>query len=152
MKVKLNPLCGKLTPKVGVAELRSSASPSFSYGRAGPVFAGDWLFRTGQIPSNITGVTVDFVDAVIQKVLVAAKDDSTYTIGIYTHDGGGLGFGPFTLVDTYVITTSATFTFNVSESVAQNKQVGIKVESVTTGGGEPALEDLGVDLVMAGGI
>lgn len=103
----------------------TSASPGFSFGRASNVSSGTWL-QCETVPSNKAGRFVYISNAVIEKVFVSNENISTFDIGIYSHDGDEINL---VLIDTVSIVASRGGSFTVSQPVATNKQLAIRVDA-----------------------
>lgn len=106
-----------------LTEIGASASPGFSWGRAGGLFASSWLQNEG-INSNRTGRLVPFSNAKITRVFVSNEDISTYQITIYTHDGDSVNL---TAVSTINVTNSRGGTATLDIPVDQNKQLAVRL-------------------------
>jgi len=107
-----------------------SASPGFTWGRSGNVNANTWMLNDS-VPSNISGRSIFLNNAKIVKVFTANQDATVMTLGVYTHDGDGIGL---TLLGTVTTAAQRSNTFTVAFSVALNKQVAIKLESGSAAG------------------
>jgi hypothetical protein len=67
--------------------VQTSASPGFGFGRGSNVSANTWLYRTGSVPSNKTGVAMGITNPIVIKVDVGNENLNTFDISIYEHDG-----------------------------------------------------------------
>jgi hypothetical protein len=103
----------------------TSASPGFSFGRASNTNAGTWLNCEG-VPSNKAGRWVYINNAVVTRVFVSNEQTTTFSIGIYSHDGNEVNL---TLLGTVTVTASTGDAFVVNFPVATDKQLAIRVDS-----------------------
>jgi hypothetical protein len=104
----------------------TSASPGFSFGRAGVVSAGTFL-QCETVPSNVAGRWVYINSAVVRKVYVSNEVLGPFTAEVLYHDGNAVN-----LTSLGTVTTGAVYgqAFTVTWSVPPNKQLAIRV---TTG-------------------
>ena len=121
-------------------EVGASASPGFSFGRAANVGSGTWLQITGGVPSNKTGVPVAINNPELTLISVGNEKLSTFDVGIYEHEGGGVNM---TLLTTVSLVSSRTDNFNVSINVSSGKQLAARI---TSGRGK----NVGVSLQLKG--
>jgi hypothetical protein len=121
-------------------EVGSTASPGFSFGRAGLVTAGAWLRRPGGTPSNRTGVYVSINNPILTEINVSNTVIDTYTVGIYEHDGNLVNS---TQLATATVTAATGGSTTVSVSMTQGKQLAVKLESGN-------VFDIGVDIQIKG--
>jgi hypothetical protein len=103
----------------------TSASPGFSFGRASNANAGTWLNCEG-VPSNKAGRWVYINNAVVTRVFVSNEQNTTFSIGIYSHDGNEVNL---TLLGTVTVTAATGDAFTVNYPVATDKQLAIRVDS-----------------------
>jgi hypothetical protein len=101
--VRIRFLAGKLKDRVGGAsnnvapfdfvapgDVVRPASPGFVFGAVGDKTPGFWLTSEG-IPSNVVGIPVLFSDASVVQAAVGTEIEASYKIGIYQHEGEGVG-------------------------------------------------------------
>jgi hypothetical protein len=105
--------------------VKASASPGFTWGRSGSSPASTWL-QNDTVPSNRTGRSVFLSNAIITKVFVANENALAIKVQIYSHDGNEIGLTLLGSVTTGAVRTS---TFDVSYSVALNKQIALRIAS-----------------------
>lgn len=113
---------------------------NFSFGRSGSVNNNTWLRRTGQSPSNRSGMTVALNTAVIEKVAYSNRDNDTGTITIYQHDGNLNGL---TVIGSVNVVNTRTDSFTVNFPVTTDRQIAVRVTS-------GRFRDLGIDLKITG--
>lgn len=123
-----------------IEEIGTSASPGYSFGRAGNNNPGTYLNRPGGVPSNTTGITVGFSNPILRKVVVATENLDTYTLNIYEHEGNSINL---TLLTTVSVTLSRSETFNVDVTVTQGRQLAVQIASGSA-------RNIGVDLNLIG--
>lgn len=100
-----------------------SASPGFTWGRKGTVNSGTYL-QNDDVPSNVTGRLVTFLNPSIKKILVTNGAISTFTITVQEHDGV-----TFTNLTTVTTTADRETVADVNVPVTSGKQLAIKVTS-----------------------
>ncbi len=103
----------------------SSASPGFSFGRAGLVNAGTYL-QCESVPSNVSGRWVFINSAVIEEVFVSNELNTTYTLEFYYHDGNSINE---TLLGSVTVSAAYGNRFSVNWAVPSNKQLSAKVSA-----------------------
>jgi hypothetical protein len=103
----------------------TSASPGFSFGRAGIVNAGTYL-QCETVPSNISGRWVYIASATIRKVFVSNELSVPYTIEVLYSDGNGINE---TSLGTVTVSSGLGAAFTVNWSVPTNKQISVKIAS-----------------------
>jgi len=111
---------------------QNGSSPAFQFTRAGPLFAGDWLY-VGENPSNITGKRNNLYNSAIEGVHIAVSQPDTFTLGVYHHDGNLLNN---TLVDTFaVVALNGADFVDLGLVVPKSKQMAMKIElgTITNG-------------------
>ena len=106
----------------------TSASPGFSFGRAGNVSKGAYLLNE-TVPSNTSGRYVYINGAAVKRVFISTQNVGTYTFGVYWHDGDQINL---TLLGTVTITAARGGSFSVNWSVATGKQLAVRVEAAST--------------------
>jgi hypothetical protein len=101
----------------------TSASPGFSFGRAGIVNAGTYL-QCETVPSNVAGRWVYITSAVVKRVFVSNEFAVPYTIEVLYSDGNNVNE-----VSLGTVTVSSGFgaAFTVNWAVPTNKQISVKV-------------------------
>lgn len=114
--VRLRFLAGKLKDRVGggasvapfqfvaPGDIVPVASPGFVFGAVGTKTSGFWLTSEG-IPSNVVGIPVLFGDGLVSFAAVGTEGESDYTIGIYQHEGSGVGLS---LLGAFAITSGGS--------------------------------------------
>lgn len=108
-----------------IEEVKSSASPGFSFGRSGVANAGTWL-QNETVPSNITGRYVYVNSPVVKRVFVGNETSGTFSIEIYQHDGNLVNS---TLLGSVTVTAANGGDFTVSWPTARGKQLAIMISS-----------------------
>lgn len=106
-------------------EVGVSASPGFSWGRSGNVGANSWLSNEG-VPSNTTGRYIFVNDPILFSIFVSNEEISTFTIGVYTHDGAEVNLE---LKDTLVITSARGGTKITNIPLINGKQLAVRLIS-----------------------
>lgn len=126
----------EVNDKVGI-----SASPGYSFGKAGNISSGTWLLRTGSVPSNKSGVNVGLYNAEVVQISTGSEDLNTYTLQIWQHDGDEVNS---TLITSVNITSSRKEVFTLTgASLTRNKHVAVKLSSGSA-------KNIGVDLQITG--
>jgi len=102
-----------------------SASPGFTWGRSGNVVSNSWLLND-TVPSNLTGRTVFIYNAEVIQFFTSNQDDpSTYTLGLYEHDGV-----TYTLLETIAVVGARTATKDLTGVYpTKGNELAVKVES-----------------------
>lgn len=101
----------------------TSASPGFSFGRAGVVAAGTYL-QCETVPSNVSGRWVYINSAKVVRVFVSNEISGTFDIQVYYHDGNSINL---TSLGTVSVSAAYGGAFVVNWSVPTNKQIAVKV-------------------------
>ena len=105
-----------------------SASPGFTWGRSGNINSNTWLLNDS-VPSNKSGRTVFLLNASVTRIFVANQDATAgIAVEVYTHDGDSVNL---TLLGTVTTAAQRSNTFNVSYSVAYNKQLAIRLSNTS---------------------
>lgn len=128
-----------------IEEIGASASPGFSFGRNGSLSQNTWLRRAGNVPSNRAGVSVAISNPVVVKLACANRSTETYDVEVYEHEGNQVNL---TLLGTVTVTNTTGGIFNVNFPVTQGRQLAVRLGSTSTGN----VRDLGVDLILTGGV
>jgi hypothetical protein len=131
------------TAQGAIEEIGASASPGFSFGRAGNLSSNTWLRRPGNVPSNRAGVTIPISNPIITKISCSNRNIETYDIEVYEHDGDEINL---VLLTTQTVTAARGATFNVSVSATEGKQLAVRL-----GSSVGIVRDLGADIVLKGG-
>ena len=126
-----------------IEEVGASASPGFSFGRAGNLSSNTWLRRPGGVPSNRAGVTIPISNPTITKVSCSNRNIETYDIEIFEHDGNQVGI---TSLGTVSVVAARGGTFTVSFSATEGRQLAARLVNAVGN-----VRDLGVDVVLVGG-
>jgi len=102
-----------------------SASPGFSWGKAGNANANTWLANEG-VPSNITGRNIFLINPKLTAIYTACASAATYTLEIYQHDGI-----TYTLLTTLSVTAQRTkaFIFDPPILLTTGKELAVKIGS-----------------------
>lgn len=108
-----------------IEEIKSSASPGFSFGRSGVANSGTWL-QNETVPSNITGRYVYVNSPIVRRVFVSNETLGTYSLGIYEHDGNLVNSN---LLGTITVTSSLGGDFIVNWITTKGKQLSIMVSA-----------------------
>jgi hypothetical protein len=103
----------------------TSASPGFSFGRAGIVNSGTYL-QCETVPSNVAGRWVFINSAVVEEVFVSNELSTTFSLDFYYHDGNSINE---TLLGTVTVTAAYGNRFAVNWAVPSNKQLSAKISS-----------------------
>lgn len=112
----------------GTKFIDNSASPGYTFGKDGNATLGTWL-RNENVPSNKAGRRVAIFDPIIRQISASCELVGTFNLGIYTHDGNEVNL---TLVDTLNIVAARGATKDVEITIAQNKQIAVRVDSGST--------------------
>lgn len=110
----------ELQDKVGV-----SASPGFSWGRAGNLSTNTWLLNDS-VSSQRAGRTVNLIDPVITAVSIANEDINTFDISFYEHDGDSINL---TLLGTVSVTAARSLNAFINVPVTSGKQLAVRITS-----------------------
>lgn len=110
-----------------IEEIGASASPGFSWGRAGGLFASTWLQVDGGVPSNSAGRYVAINSPVVSLFFCSSDTVSTFTLTLYEHDGNAVNLNALgTLVVTAGISGS---TGTISWPTTKGKQLAVRLTS-----------------------
>lgn len=110
-----------------IEEIGASASPGFSWGRSGGLFASTWLQVDGGVPSNSAGRYVAISNPVVALFFCSSDTVSTFTLTMYSHDGDGINL---TVLGTLTITSArGGSTGVVAWPTAQGKQIAVRLTS-----------------------
>jgi len=129
-------------PFVAPGDIVGPSSPGFVYAAVGAQGPGFWLTSEG-IPSNVVGVPVLFGDAVVVQAAVGTTVEANYTIGIFQHQGQGIGL---TSLGTFPITVGGNKRISVDFPViypATNVQLACQLTAGNT-------NNLKVSLIVKG--
>lgn len=105
------------------SKILTSASPGFSFGRAGVVNPGTYL-QCETVPSNVSGRWVYINSAKVKRVFVTDELAVPYTIEVLYHDGNNAGE---TSLGTVAVVAGYGGAFSVNWNVPTNKQLSIKL-------------------------
>lgn len=130
------------TVQEALTEVGASASPGFSFGKSGIVSAGDWLLRSGAVPSNKTGVTIGIENPAVYQIACSNSEVDTYDVTIYEHDGNQLNINT---LGTVTVTSDTGEIFDVDFPATKGMQIAVKLESSVG-----KVRDIGVDLFLKG--
>jgi hypothetical protein len=111
--------------QAAIEEVKSSASPGFSFGRTGTTSGGTYL-QNETVPSNIAGRWVFINDAVVTNVFVSNESVTTFSIDVVYHDGNLVGV---TLLGTITVTADNGGSFPVSWSVPTGRQLAVRISA-----------------------
>lgn len=123
-----------------------SASPGFSYGRAGSIAANTFLNRPGGTPSNQTGVNFGLENGSLDVVATGSAGSDTYSLTVFQHDGA---YSNPTTIAVISVTASSKevltkdIDFTQVGALVQNRQIAVEL---TTG----SATNIGVDLQLSG--
>lgn len=123
-----------------------SASPGFSFGRGSNISAGTFLNRTGNVPSNRTGVTFGLYNGNLDEINVGSENINTYDVTVWQHDGDFIN--PIEIATVSVVASRAeSFVrdtdFTIVNLPVRGKQFAVEISS---GSGR----NIGVDLQLSG--
>lgn len=138
-----NKLASKL-PFVAPGDIVGPASPGFVFGAVNTKTPGFWLTGEG-IPSNVVGVPVLFGNGKVIQAAVGTETEANYTVGIYQHEGNGVGLlslGSFNITVGGPKRVSLNFPVQYASPDA-NVQLACRLEAGTT-------QNLKVSLVLRG--
>lgn len=108
-----------------IEEVKSSASPGFSFGRSGVANAGTWL-QCETVPSNVTGRYVYINSPIVKRVFVGNELTGTFSLEIYQHDGNLVNSS---LLGSVTVTSSNGGEFSVTWPTIKGKQLAIMISS-----------------------
>jgi len=123
-----------------IEEIGASASPGYSFGRAGNLPSGTWLNRPGGVPSNKSGITLFINNPEIIKIACSTEKLNTYDLTIYEHDGDELNLTTLGIISVVNVRSKIT---SVNYTATTGKQLAIKISSGSA-------KNLGVDLQLKG--
>lgn len=109
--------------QAAIEEVKSSASPGFSFGRSGSVNAGTYL-QCETVPSNVSGRWVYINSAYVTRVFTTNEETTTYKLEVLYHDGNESGL---TSLGTVTVTAAKGNYFSVNWLVPTNKQLAIRL-------------------------
>jgi hypothetical protein len=107
------------------AQISSSTSPGFSFGRSGNIANGTYL-QCETVPSNISGRWIYINSATVKNVYVSNESLVTWVIEILYHDGNEVGL---TSLGSVTITAAKGGAFPVNWPVPTGKQLAVRVTS-----------------------
>ena len=113
--------------QAAIEEVKSSASPGFSFGRTGVTGSGTYL-QNETVPSNIAGRWVFINNAVVTSVFISNELITTFSVDIVYHDGNLVGV---TLLGTVTVTADNGGSFLVSWPVPTGRQLAARVSAST---------------------
>lgn len=102
-------------PFVAPGDVIAPSSPGFVFVAINQQSAGYWLTGGDGISSNVTGIPVLFSDAIVTLAAIGADAEADCTIGIYQHDGYGLGLAE---VGQFVTTVGGPKRFSLNFPIA----------------------------------
>ena len=120
--------------------ISTSASPGFGFGRSGNTSSGTWLLRTGNVPSNKTGVAIGITSPIVEEISVGNENVSTFDISVYEHEGDEINL---TLLGTVSIVAARTGSFSVNWAATSGRQLAVKISSGSA-------KNPGVDITLSG--
>lgn len=127
-----------------IEESFSAAAPPWSFARNGSVNQGTYLYRTGQLPSNNTGVTIGLQGATVKQLLIGCTNLTAFDIDIIEHDGNNTNI---TLISTVSIPGGAyRYTIPRTDVLTFNRVLAVRVSP--TSPNKPS--DVAVDFVLSG--
>lgn len=107
------------------SRVQTSASPGFSFGRAGSVNAGTYL-QCETVPSNVSGRWVYIANALVRSVFVSNELQVPYSLDVAYHSGNNTSE---TIIGTINVTSGYGGAFMVNWAVPANKQLSIKISA-----------------------
>lgn len=113
--------------QAAIEEIGASASPGFSWGRSGGLFASTWLQVDGGVPSNSAGRYVAIASPVVALFFCSSDTVSTFTLTMYSHDGDGINLT--TLGSLTITSARGGSTGPISWPTAQGKQIAVRLTS-----------------------
>ena len=124
-------------------QILKSASPGFTFGRPNVIFNNTFLFNEG-VSSNMSGRTMGFLDAELIKITYNTRDEASYDIQIYQHDGN---FQNATLITTQTVNNNNKGSFDLTNvSLTIDRQFAIRINNITSG----RVRDIMIDLNVKG--
>lgn len=129
-------------PFVAPGDVIAPASPGFVFAAVNQKSDLFWLTSEG-IPSNVVGVPVLFANASVVSISVGTETESSYTIGVYQHQGNEVGL---TQIGTLTVSGGGSKRFDVDFPVqytSTNIQLACRIISGDT-------TNLKVSLVVKG--
>lgn len=103
----------------------NSTSLTATFNRSGAVGANTWLLLNGVL-SSVTGFRSSVVSGTVVRLFTSTSATSTYTIGLYTHDGNLVNS---VRIATLAVVSGISAESTPSLSLANGKQLAIKIES-----------------------
>jgi hypothetical protein len=125
-----------------------SASPGFSFGRAGTLITNTYLNRPGGTPSNNTGVNFGLTDGSLDIIATGTVSADTYTLTITQHDGNNASPTVIAVVSVTALTKAILLKdvdYVQVGVLIKNRQIAVEVTAGTA-------NNIGVDLQFSGGI
>jgi hypothetical protein len=125
-----------------------SASPGFSYGRAGNVATNTFLNRPGGTPSNNTGVNFGLLNGSLDVIATGTRTSDTYELTIYQHDGNFASPTTIAVVTVTALTKAVLvkdIDFTQVSAMTKNRQIAVEVSSGSA-------NNIGVDLQLSGDV
>jgi len=122
------------TTSSGIFDIAAFSNTSFSdtsaeqtalFGRSGLVSVDAWLLLSG-VPSNSVGYRTSVTTARVVRLFTNTGAASTYTLGLYSHDGALVNSS---LIATLAVVSALGAEVSISASVANGKQLAVKLES-----------------------
>lgn len=111
--------------QAAIEEIGASASPGFSWGRAGNNTSGTWLLNEG-VPSNRSGRLVFINNPVLAQIFTASEDLATYTLTVYEHEGDEINL---TVIDTLNVTNARGASKVSTVSLTPGRQIAVRITS-----------------------
>lgn len=108
-----------------IEEVKSSASPGFSFGKSGNSPSGTWL-QCETVPSNVVGRYIYINSPVIKKVFLGNETSTSYTVSVYQHDGNLVNQ---TLLGSVVVSGSLGAVFSVNWAATTGKYLGLYISA-----------------------
>lgn len=112
--------------QTAIEEIGASASPGFSFGRAGGLLASTWLQVDGNVPSNSAGRYIPINNPIVSKVFCSSDTVSTFTLTFYTHEGNSVNL---TSIGTLTVTAAKGADADVTWSVTKGTQLAVRLTS-----------------------
>jgi len=110
---------------ITLGQYLSSGGIDYNYDFIGDgIVSENEFLKNYTIPSNITGGFVSASNVTLNKIIVNTGIVSTFDVEVYSHDGNSSNL---TLLDTVSLSSSTGNVFIISEPIALNKQIAIKI-------------------------
>lgn len=129
-------------PIVAPGDVIRPSSPGFVFAAVNAKTPGFWLTSEG-IPSNVVGIPVLFGDAKVVQAAVGTEVEADYTIGIYQHEGAGVGLlliGQFDIISggdkRVILNFPVTYTSNnvqLAARILAGNTLNLKVSLILSG-------------------